>query len=439
MNRNTAGWILLCCLALMPFGANACRPFGSYAFLEDAEGGIWFTEGDNNAVSRLAPDGTVTAYPLPTPAAEPADLTLDSQGNLWFAEMYGGKLGRLAPDGNIFEYPLSNGHAHPWRIWADAEDGIWFLEGAQSAQVGRLTADGQLHHYFIKKGWPSSIAPASDGGVWLTILEPAADDGQLQQANGRLIHLSKNGRQREIFRRTGSCPINLVADNNDRLWFSDRCRGTIEQLTPDGAITHHKLPKESFIQDMELGTDGTLWFIDNIRNIIGRMDPSGKKQEYPLPGDTGGPFAMAASPHGGIIFSETYNYNINRLTPDGVFTEQLVNVDYRKQVQRVEDGEVCYLRFGTIIRRKKEMDAQRAAALASGRLAEEGSEGAQLLRKRCLVCHDAKRILLARKSDWRPSLGLMDTYMGLRHVVSLSESERKILLDYLNSHYNIGQ
>ena len=109
MREKITGW-LLAGLLLAAANAEACRPFGSYAFVEDAEGGVWFTEGDNNAVSRLAPDGTVTAYPLPTEAAEPADLALDGAGNLWFVEMYGGKLGRLAPDGRADVHATRDKH-----------------------------------------------------------------------------------------------------------------------------------------------------------------------------------------------------------------------------------------------------------------------------------------------------------------------------------------
>jgi len=439
MAERVAVWLLLGCLSVLSSGVEACRPFGSYAFVEDAEDGIWFTEGDNNAVSRLASDGTVTAYPLPTPGAEPSDLALDAKGNLWFAEMYGGKIGRLSPQGKITEYPLGD-HAHPWRVQVDREGEVWFLEGQNPGRVGRLTADGTIRNYWLAEGWPTAMAPAPDDGLWLSVLLPGAiQGGKPAPAAGRIFHLSRDGRWREFLSRSSSCPMNVTPDARGRLWFSDRCRHSIERLDPEGDLLRIEMPADAFIQGMELDAEGGLWFIDSTRNLIGRLDSAGGIRTYPLPGNTGGPFAMALSRRGGLIFSETYNYNINRLSRDGVFTEQLVNVDYRQGVEKVEGGEVCYLRFATLMQRKEEMEARRAAALAAGSLADEGSPGARLLRERCVTCHDLKRILLARKSDWRPSLGLMDTYMGLRHVVSLSEDERALLLDYLNTYYNIGQ
>lgn len=82
----------------------ACRPFGSYEFAEDKDGGIWLAEGDNNAISRLAPDGTVVSHKLPTANAEPSSLALDGKGNLWFVEMDAAKIGRLDKEGRIANF-----------------------------------------------------------------------------------------------------------------------------------------------------------------------------------------------------------------------------------------------------------------------------------------------------------------------------------------------
>ena len=50
MHRKLLGCALLAALYAAALPALACRPFGSYEFAEDARGGVWFTEGDNNAI-----------------------------------------------------------------------------------------------------------------------------------------------------------------------------------------------------------------------------------------------------------------------------------------------------------------------------------------------------------------------------------------------------
>ena len=79
MRKQAIFSVLFSLAVLLATSAQACRPFGSYQLVEDKTGGIWFTEGDNNAVSRLAPDGSVKAYALPTTNAEPSALKKDKK------------------------------------------------------------------------------------------------------------------------------------------------------------------------------------------------------------------------------------------------------------------------------------------------------------------------------------------------------------------------
>jgi len=121
--------LLLALCLLLPFAgtAHACRPFGSYGFAEDREGGLWFTEGDNNAVSRLSRDGTVSSHPLPTPAAEPSSVAVDRKGNVWFAEMDGRRIGQ------------SHGPVDVYRSRRHSDDAD---AGRQSRQLPRLRRTG---------------------------------------------------------------------------------------------------------------------------------------------------------------------------------------------------------------------------------------------------------------------------------------------------------
>jgi len=133
------GLILLLLAGFAPVSAEACRPFGSYTFVEDKAGGIWFTEGDNNAVSRLAQDGTVKSFRLPTPNAEPISLALDRRGNVWLVESDAAKIGRLGQDGKIVEYASTDGH--PVMVAVDSKGEAWFAQMA-----GNHAADqGEAH------------------------------------------------------------------------------------------------------------------------------------------------------------------------------------------------------------------------------------------------------------------------------------------------------
>lgn len=412
--------------------AYACRPFGSYDFVEDEQGSVWFTEQDNNAISRLAKDGSVTAYPIPTPNAEPNSLTLDGNGNLWFSEIRAGKVGRVAPDGTVSEYALPYEDARPHSVLSQA-GAIWITTGPLRRTVIRMDMKGKFTEISVPYGWPSSIAAdtAADGALWVTLLQPGET---MDQAEGYLARLNRSGEWAIVERRgTGSCPSNVHIDNDGVLWLSDRCRGTIERRDVQGRTA--SFPYEGIVQKAALDNDGNFWFADNThRNFVGRMSPDGILDTWPLPGNNGGPFTVAVLSNGDVLFSEMYNYNINRLTRGGVFEEYLVSVDHRERVRTANKGEVCRLEYAAAIADKMALEQKRLKVLKTAGF--NVAPGQELVRGRCLMCHDATRILRARKSDWRYTIELMQAHMAMRGLPPLTDEERWTVIGYLNRYYN---
>lgn len=438
---------LLGCLSLP---AAACRPFGSYQFVEDPDGGIWFTEGDNNAVSRLAPDGTVTAHKLPTTAAEPSSLALDGKGNLWFVEMDAAKIGRLDKDGRIAEYQTTDGH--PGLVAVDRQGEAWFTQmaghegggsggsshaghdGHKIAKVGRVDRDGKMHSYPAPEGWPTSVAfDARDQG-WVTLLVPG---GKGDQPKGRLARLSRDGQWKIAAAWDDSCPSNLARLPDGGLAFSDHCRHVLGRVAAGGTIVEQKLPENTYIQQMAAGPDGSLWFTGDEKSRLGRIGRDGKVT-YLARADNGDQtMAVLVTKKGDVVFSEFYNYNINRLTKNGEYVEHLVNVDERKSVREVREGEVCYVQFAARIAAKAEMDKKRADEVKNGRFKPDGAGTEKLVEQKCLACHDARRLLLSRRSDWTPSITRMHTYRDVRGVEALTPEESTRLVRYFNENYGL--
>ncbi|MBV2206694.1 MAG: hypothetical protein KUL87_14830 [Pseudomonas sp.] len=435
---------LLGCLSLP---ASACRPFGSYEFAEDKDGGIWFTEGDNNAISRLAPDGTVVSHKLPTANAEPSSLALDGKGNLWFVEMYAAKIGRLDKEGRIAEFPTTDGH--PGLITVDRQGEAWFTQmaghegggsshaghdGHKIAKVGRVDRDGKMHSYPAPEGWPTSIAFDARDQAWVTLLVP---DGKGNKPRGRLARLSRDGQWKISVAWDNSCPSNLARLPDGGLAFSDHCRFVLGRVAAGGRIGEQKLPENTYIQQMAAAPDGTLWFSGDEKGRLGRIGQDGRV-DYLVRQDNGdATMAILATRKGDVVFSEFYNYNINRLTKNGEYVEHLVNVDERKVAREVKEGEVCYVQFGARIAAKAEMDAKRTEEVRNGRFKPDGQGTEKLVEQKCLVCHDARRLLLSRRSDWTPSLKRMHSYRDLRGVEPLTAEETSRLVRYFNENYGL--
>ncbi len=436
----------LCLLTALP--ASACRPFGSYQFVEDETGGIWFTEGDNNAVSRLAPDGSVNAYQIPTPHAEPSSLALDRHGNLWFVEMDVAKIARLGKDGRIVEFPTTDGH--PGNVVVDAQGDAWFTQmsghedggghaghgGQMIAKVGRIDGQGRMHSHPLREGWPTSIVIDRRDQVWVTILVPGGKEGK---PRGRVARLSRDGQWDIVGAWDNSCPSNLVRQADGNPAFSDHCGYILRRVNADGKIVEQRLPDKTFIQQMAADKDGTLWFSGDDKGRLGRIAPDGKVSYLERPANGDQSMAILATSKGDIVFSEFYNYNINRLKTSGEYVEHLIRIDQRRGSREVRKGEVCYVKFGARIAAKTEMDKKRAAEIKGGRFKSDGTGTEKLVAQKCLVCHDARRLLLSRRSDWTPSITRMHSYREIRNVEPLTAEETTRLVGYFNRYYGLAQ
>lgn len=443
MHRKLLGCALLAALYAAALPALACRPFGSYELAEDARGGVWFTEGDNNAISRLAPDGQVVSHRLPTANAEPSSIALDARGNVWFTEMDGGKIGRLSPDGKIAEYAVEHGspfelrldrHGLPWYTQSAHDTGHADHTGANGGNaIGHVDAQGGVHTYAMPQGWPTSVAVDARGGVWAGVLIP---DGKEGPPRGQILRLGKDGAWRADATWEGSCPRNLRFDAHGRLHFTDGCRGDAGYRMASGEYRRIALPKGTNIQQTSLTRDGTVWFTD--RAHIGRIDPAGKVHLVARPDNGDATMAILASRNGDVLFSEFYNYNINRYARSGEFVEHLVSVDERHGAREVKEGETCRVEFGARIAAKAEMDRQRAEEVRAGHFKADPQGADRLANARCLVCHDTRRLLLSRRTDWTPSIERMQAYMDQRQVPRLSETDKATLVHYFNTYYGLG-
>ncbi len=71
------------------------------------DGNIWFVETGANALGRLARDGSITEFSIPTPNASARGVTVGPDGALWFTENFANKIGRMNASGAmIAEYDI---------------------------------------------------------------------------------------------------------------------------------------------------------------------------------------------------------------------------------------------------------------------------------------------------------------------------------------------
>lgn len=257
-------------------------------------------------------------------------------------------------------------------------------DGHKIAKVGRVNRDGKMHSYPAPEGWPTSIAFDARDQAWVTLLVP---DGKGDKPRGRLARLSRgtaNGKSpppgttaaRATWRgcRTAGWPSPTIA------------RFVLGRVAAGGSCASKAAGE--YLHSADGGCAGRHAMVLRRREGAAGTDRPARRGRYLDRPDNGDQtMAMLVTREGDVVFSEFYNYNINRLKKTGEYVEHLVNIDERKGVREVKEGEVCYVQFGARIAAKAEMDAKRAGGeVRNGRFKPDGQGTEKLVEQKCLVC-----------------------------------------------------
>lgn len=131
---------------------------------------LWFTGKSSNTIGRLAPDGTVTTWAIPTVGSVPIYIKAGPDRAMWFAELVGNAIGRITHDGEITEYAIPTPGARPIEISVGPDGAVWFSEEAGN-KVGRITMDGVLTEYPVPRMSEhvilAGLAWDDDGHLWV--------------------------------------------------------------------------------------------------------------------------------------------------------------------------------------------------------------------------------------------------------------------------------
>src|SRR5262249_46724586 len=130
-------------------------------------GAVWFTDSPSRAVSRMAPDGTVSSVALTdTPIARLNRLALAPDGAVWFADSAALSVTRLR-DGVLTPHVVAAFRPNPYGVAVDAQGTVWAtLQGAN--KLARIAPGGAVTEIEIptRASGPSDVAVDASGAVW---------------------------------------------------------------------------------------------------------------------------------------------------------------------------------------------------------------------------------------------------------------------------------
>jgi virginiamycin B lyase len=235
--------------------------FGPDGALYIAESG---TNIGGNAIGRLVPTtGMLRQFFLPAGAGGPWGIAVGPDRKIWFTEVSSGKVGRLDPEtGAMREFQLPTADSQPQGIAAGADGALWGTEAAGN-RIFRMTTDGRATEFPIPtpNSVPVAIAPGRYGYLWVSELE-----------GGKLLRVSAKGRMKEFPLPAKARPYGLVSAPDGNVWFADRGRNRIGQVTPAGRVFDFPIatPNAQPTAILALGL-GSFAFTEFVANQVGTL------------------------------------------------------------------------------------------------------------------------------------------------------------------------
>jgi virginiamycin B lyase len=283
------------------------------------DGNVWFTHNADRAVGRIAPDGSVTEFPLASDIDAQYSITAGPDGNLWlgtghFSPTFPNDqifILRMTPDGNQTYFRARPDDISPNDFFATfygptagPDGGLWYHAGFYTSPnedlVGRITPDGTVTNFIIPQfdGFFSAggITPGPGGDLWLRIgdgVSRITPDGQLlgPVAGSHALGEMTTGPDGSAW---GVWPGSVL----------DHRAGEVERITPDGSVTDFPLPTQTRALGITAGPDGNVWFTEPAANQIGVITPDGQITEYQVPTPNSQPAGITTGPDGNIWFTE---------------------------------------------------------------------------------------------------------------------------------------
>ena len=200
-----------------------------------SDGNVWFySAGATPAIVKMTPGETFTPYPMPMHGEIADNMVLGPDGEIWFSDMGTTSIGKIAPDGTITEYPLAMG-AIPTNITVGPDGDLWFADN--SGAIGRITTSGSIQEFRsgLQSGAvPDAIAPGPDGNVWFT--DQYGNQRAIGRAtpSGQIIEFT-NGLNDDL-------PLDITAGADGNLWVPQASMdpmtpSAVAEITPAGQIT----------------------------------------------------------------------------------------------------------------------------------------------------------------------------------------------------------
>jgi len=269
---------------------------GPTAIAAGADGTVWFTIDQANAIGRLR-DGRIELLPTPGRNYEPLGLAVAVDGSAWYTDINAGAVMRVSPSGEVTQFVLDNAIVRLGRVAIAPDGSVWFAD-ATGAGITQLK-DGKFRHHEIGSAasGPYGVAVTSDGIVWATL-----------QGGGKLVRIEPDGAMATIdLSRPSVVPTDIAVGVDGSVWFLQFRANRIGRLR-NGEFSDFKVAEQNAgLSGLAVADDGAIWFGMVRYSSLGRLR-DGRVEIFRLPRDNARPYSLAVDPDGNIWYADISGY-----------------------------------------------------------------------------------------------------------------------------------
>jgi virginiamycin B lyase len=190
----------------IPLGTPIAR-LGRLAAAPD--GSIWFAEGTSYSFTQLS-NGVLKRHNFDSARGGPYGVAVAPDGTVWGTLQSGNKLVRIAADGSMKEFDIPTRSSAPTDVAVDRTSAVWFVQ-FRGNKIGRYSGD-RFTEYPMPEGAAglSGLAIGRDGCAWFGVLRGAA----LGRVCGGKVEIQR-------LPRDNARPYTLAADQDGNIWYAD--------------------------------------------------------------------------------------------------------------------------------------------------------------------------------------------------------------------------
>jgi virginiamycin B lyase len=173
------------------------------------DGAVWFADMLMASVTRLQ-NGVFTMHSVGQQGGTPYGIALDRSGNIWATLQGSDKLARIANNGELTTFDVPTRNSGLGDLAVDESGAVWFLE-LRANKIGRLAGE-RFAEFEVPtpSAGLASLAPAPDGSLWFTELH-AGKLGRIKDGNVSEFGLP----------RASSRPFGVAVDTSNVVWYTD--------------------------------------------------------------------------------------------------------------------------------------------------------------------------------------------------------------------------